>query len=722
MPTSFPAAPALTEGLHVSAADLNTTINPLIERTAYLKEHLDILETDGTLTAIRMKNLTLPPELAVAGTPVYFDGTDWQLAQAGAMTIGEVEVDVSSFVVGIVETSSTIVMAGKSTLINGTSLKLQSGEIFEEGPYYLSAQEAGTVTKVKPAVAVYLGTFFTAFCVIMPSFRDNADAHLHYGIPLSNQAAGYVHVDGGSYTLFGFRYDADVAVTAPDYATPVFTTGLSSFSSAVPLVYSLSIVYNAGISYDITWAATDGGTEIASGLLEVAVAELYDVIHVLDATRGISIFFRRPPTGGADNSVATYTAAKVFTVDAPSEVVGWIPADSGDNGTQTQPALFDLPANLVDPTKVALYVYNMGFDETLSSVYPPVPLGTCALIMNGAEMWEATKFKNSSFAITPTTLLWVDSVTRPWMDVSEAGPYEPQVLLSFVRRSAGNTGVVTSLASGEGSPIRFRRKGSTADATTGDLEAFLNLTLATGVEDLPGYLVVKEASDNVLKRGPVVEKILLGGGLVFEPVAGYPVGQGVVKIASEDASLAGSFDNIALENAKQGKVGMFTFVAIPAKTTVNGPGYGFTANFQIPYKTPADTEYQVRLVATVFGDKGVTGGVAQTASLKFSYSILPDSNNETISLEDARTGACVRGTYAVTFPDGYAAYDPVKIGNGDGELLGDLLPADGEISYLATAVVKNGDSIGIKFESGTGAADYTGNLGFMNLRWQLVQV
>lgn len=721
MPTSFPAAPALTEGLHVSAEDLNTTINPLIERTAYLKEHLDVLETDGTLTAIRMKNITLPPEIAVAGTPVYFDGTHWQLAQAGAMTLGEVEVDVASFVVGIVETSSTIVMAGKSTVINGTSLKLQSGEIFEEGPYYLSAQEAGTVTKVKPAVAVYLGTFFTAFCVIMPSFRDNADAHLHYGIPLSNQPAGSV----SGFYLYGFRYDADASPSKPDYATLVLTTGLSSFSSAVPLSYVLNVLYTPGVSYTVDWVANDGGTEVDSGLLTIdlgVVADPYDVIYTLDATRGVSVFFRRPANPAVDNSTTVYLAAKVFTISVPDDVVGWIPADSGDNGTQTQPPLFDLPTNMVDPTKVALYVYNIGFDEALAPIYPPVPLGTCSLILNGAEMWEATKFKNSSFAATTTTLLWVDVDSRPWTDVSEVGPLEPQALLSFVRRSAGNTGVVTSLASGEGSPIRFRRKGSSEEASSGDLEAFLNLTLATGVEDLPGYLVVKEASDNVLKRGPVVEKILLGGGLTFEPVAGYPAGQGVVKIASEDASLAGSFDNIALENAKQGKVGMFTFVAIPSKTTVNGPGYGFTANFQIPYKTPADTEYQVRLIATVFGDKGVTGGVAQTASLKFSYSILPDSNNETVSLEDARTGACVRGTYAVTFPDGYAAYDPVKIGNGDGELLGDLLPADGEISYLATAVVKNGDSIGIKFESGTGAADYTGNLGFMNLRWQLVQV
>jgi len=722
---AYPASiPDLVNGLDLSAEDLNLTISPLIDAVGYLKAKLDVYEADGSLTGLRIKNQTLPGS-AVVGTVVYHNGTAWALAQAIAFEEGMVQIDPAAFVIGVVEAAGTVLISGKSTaLYGGTAgtIQLEPDAVFEAGPYYLSASYAGCLTKNKPNVAVFVGNFFSTFSVVMPSIRDNADAHTHYATPLSNTAAGFVFGDGvgeaRTYALYGYKNDADVTDIAPTYATPVIC---GNFNLSTTLTYTI-VASTSGANYLFTWTAGS-----YSGVLTVAAANIYDVIYTLDGARGVNVFFRRPATEGTAAAFAS-DQFTTWTIALPTAGLGWIPADSGDNGTQTQPALFDLPDGMVDTAKVPLFIYNIGYDASVNDFYPPTPLTTAAYVFNGAEVWEGTRFKNSSYALTYDTILWVDDTTRPWIHpTEEVGVNEPQSLFCFVRRSSGNTGVVTSLTSATGSPIRVKAKGSSAAATTGDLELELDLALSATDTNAAGFKVCKGFSDNSALMGPVVEKILLGDGLTFVPVQGSPEGQGTVKIARTDAvGEAGPFDNVSLENAKQGKVGMFTYVAIPAKTTVNGPGYAFSANFHIPYKseTPA-TQYKVKVSGTVFGDRSITDGVEKTCSIDFGYSILPDNllGTFTKSLSDANTAAVTR-TVALTFPVGYTAYDPIKISTDTGEILGENLPADGEMDvYLDDYIyVSPGFSVGIKFAAGTGSADYTGNVGFLNLRWELVKI
>jgi hypothetical protein len=685
----------------------------------YLKGHLDVYELDGSLTALRIKNQTLPGA-AVTGSVVYHNGTTWGLAQAIAFESGTVQVDPAAFVIGVVEADGTVLISGKSVVLTGSTIRLEPNAVFEAGPYYLSASDAGCLTKNKPDVAVFVGNFFDTFSVIMPSIRDNADAHTHYAVPLSNTAAGFVVGTGvgeaRTYALYGYPYDADATGTAPIYATPVLC---GSFNLGTTLTYTISVL-KVSADYVFTWTAGS-----YSGVLTVPTANIYDVIYMLDGAHGVNVFFRRPPT---DSTSTVFETARVWTLELPTDGKGWIPADSGDNGTQTQPALFDLPTGMVDTAKIPLYVYNIGYDAAVNDFYPPTPLSTASYIYNGAEVQEGTKFKNSSFAITYDTILWVDDTMRPWIHpTEEIGVNEPQSLFCFVRRSSGNTGVVTSLASAEGSPIRVKAKGSTATASTGDLELALDLTFTATDTNAAGFKACKGWQDNAMLLGPVVERIRLdpSSGLVFTPVQGCPEGQGTVILGGASAvGQAGSFDNVSLENAKQGKVGMFTYVSIPAKTTVNGPGFAFTANFQIPYNTETP-QYKVRVSGTVFGDRSITDGIEKTCSMNFGYSILPDdlAGTYTKSLEDAQTAAVSRAV-TLTFPAGYTAYDPIKMSTDTGEILGENIPATGEMdAYLTAGVhVSPGFSVGIKFEAGTAAADYTGNVGFMNLRWELIKI
>ena len=731
----YPAIiPSFTNGSDVSAEDLNLTITPLKEAVEYLRGLLDGYETDGSLTSLRIKNQTLPVG-AVTGNVVYHNGTTWALAQAIAMDNGSTEVDPSAFILGVIEPSNTILMVGRTVSITGSNIQLEPGELFRSGPYYVSASNAGCVTKNKPSVAAYVGSVFPTFSIMLPSIRDNADAHLHYAIPLSNTAAGYVFADGGSgdrtFTLYGYRHDAHVTDTAPTYATPVLCGG---FNLSTTLTYAIT-ASESGANYVLTWTAG-----AYSGTLTFdSATELYDTVHTLDGAHGVNLFFRRSSEFGTvdDTTAALFTAGTTkWTLTLPAAGKGWVPTDSGDNGSGTQPKLFDLPESAFDPThiKQAQYVYNIGYDAAVNDFYPPTPLGTAAYIFNGAELCEYTKFKNSNFAIGYDTLSWIDATARPWIHAEEAGANEPQSTFCFVRRSAGNTGVVTSLAAGVNSPIRFKAKGSTATASTGDLEAYLDLTLTATDTAAAGFNVVKGSLDNALLVGPVVEKVMVGAGLTLTPVAGCPEGQGTVVLSTSGSEgLAGPFDNISLENAKQGKVGMITYVSLPAKTTEAGPGYAFTANFQIPYKsetTPA--KYLVRVYGTVFGDKSITDGVEKTCSLNFGYSILPDNYAGTWdkSLADALTYAVARDNIAVTLPVGYTAYDPFKISTDSG-ILGENFPVSSEIDaslFVDTLsasfgiYVGHGFTVGVRFEAGTGTADYTGNLGFMNLRWELVQV
>ena len=272
--------------------------------------------------------------------------------------------------------------------------------------------------------------------------------------------------------------------------------------------------------------------------------------------------------------------------------------------------------------------------------------------------------------------------------------------------------------------------------------------------NLTGYSVVKAAVGNKLRRGPVVERIVAGAGLVLTQSAGAPSGQGIVTLglASASAVYTGEFEEIALQNAKQSMIGLFPYVRLLGWTSggANTPS-AFTAKFRVPHSAQ-DGFYRVVVFATVFGEAGVNAGagVAPTAGLDFTYSILPDvyaigdkPATSSLNLANNLIGPESPKRVSIAFGDPaanpiYTSYDPVLVHNSPTEAaaavanqkqqaLGMPFPNTDDIPLWdsGTLGVRPGSLVAVKFaraDSTTPDFEYTGALGFINLRWMLVSV
>jgi len=440
-----------------------------------------------------------------------------------------------------------------------------------------------------------------------------------------------------------------------------------------------------------------------------------------------------------------------------------IPFDStGASMTSSVVAIGDKwTAEITDRAPGASFEYSMGMHTSLSAHYPPVPAKSAALVLNGAELDSGVFFDNPTYALERDTLYWYPDTyaTVPWpadwesVAVEGSDNFAQKMLLHFVRNGGGATGVVTSLRPAAGSPIKIT--STSDDDYTGDLTIDVDLAVETEDAGLTGYSVVKGAVGNKLRRGPVVERIVAGAGLALTQSAGAPAGQGVVtlSLATSAAVYTGEFEEVALQNAKQSMIGLFPYVRLLGwRTGQSNTPSAFTAKFRVPH-TVEPGQYRVVVHATVFGETTVPVvpgqlGVAKTAGLDFTYAILPDvyaigDVGVTSNLVDSLIEPEINEPVYVTLgnPDGtpiYSAYDPILIHNSPTETAGLVpnqkqqalrlpFPNTGDVPSWNSGVlcVKPGSLVAVRFAR-TDVTDteneYTGALGFINLRWTLVTV
>lgn len=729
-------AKVFVDGDKLSSDGLNPPIEALIQRTEYLKNSLDVLEADGVLSGIRLTGQNMeginPGEVVYLGRNISTDTWEWRRAIASALDFpNTTEVSPSSYVVGVCEKPGTVIMYGKSP-INGSSgitlnsIHLESGSERRPGPYYLSSSEPGKMTTDKSSVAVYVGTFFRELSIIQPSIRDNADAHTHYAVPLSSRAAGHAYDAGFSqydpeWVLVGRRHDSDSG-DIPTYATLAATGAPPEGVS-----YVIVGVVKSGSVFNVDVYGYDANGNIMFSKDFNDLPSLYRGVDGLPFTvpgLGLSLFFI-PPKVTDYTDTTMFATRKTFTIGGNSSIIhdlsGWVPLPPPEPGYVFMDSwgVGGIKNTLLTPA----YVYNVMADKDLSRYYPPNPMTASALVKNGVEMSDATKLFRADYVLTPNGILWFAESSRPWAHVSETGPFTPQNVFYSARR-VDYTGVVTSIRSGAKSPIRFRATGSTQEATSGDLEAFLNLVLDTDVGDTPGYMVVKETEDNGLIRGPVVESVRAGEGIVISNRAGEPLSDGrfqgnLIISSSTGRGDIGRFGALSLENAKQGRNGMFSYVTLPARKESGKPDTGFTSSFQIPYKVGDSDAYKARIMMTVFGDRSLPPGESKRAALNFEYSVLPDDYDNTIGTTIIDAPVRDRGIFSVVFPESYNAYDPIRLSTGPGGYLGDDVPDNN----LSEPILKPGYTLGIRFRSGSDyGASYPGNLCVLSLWWELIRM
>ena len=446
--------------------------------------------------------------------------------------------------------------------------------------------------------------------------------------------------------------------------------------------------------------------------------------------------------------------------------------DASAATADTVAALDYWDVDIADEAPGCLFAYAMGMHQSLAQQYPPVPRAAATLVMNGVELASYTHFpSNYNFRIGTSTIYWRSNEygTVPWaLDwTSYESPgsdvYQKYILFHLVKIAAAATGVVTSLQPAAGSPISVRQCGTSEAANVGDLELDLDLNLATDDNELAGYQVVKSVSGQKLLRGPVVERIKTDGTITIIQSEGAPDGQGVVTLSTGSAGYTGEFETVALENAKQEVLGMFPYVKLLGWSTGGSNiNTAFIMKFAVPHTISYSEAFKVRVYATVFGETDIpftVGGSPLYAGLAFSYSILPDYNailsptgsddvtsvlDETLpdgmlTLTSPITVDVPLGKYDASAPGEniYNAYDPMLIHNDSTlpyqerrqvQVLGNDLP-EKDLLYNWTdtedPVVRAGSLVAIRIaraDTSQPTAEYTGPLGFINLRWRLVSV
>ena len=419
------------------------------------------------------------------------------------------------------------------------------------------------------------------------------------------------------------------------------------------------------------------------------------------------------------------------------------------------------------------FVYAMGMHTGLAEYYPPTPKTGSVLILNGVELDMYDQFPtDATYRVSNTSLYWYPDALgsvpwpRDWVSVDDPGSavYAQNMLYHLVRLAAGEVGLVTSLTSAPGSPIRVLQCGTNDPASIGDLALDLNLNFQEEAANLAGFQVFKGLSGQKMLKGPVVERIISSDASIsIIPTVGSPTGQGVVDLSIGDRSYSGDFEEVALENAKQELIGMFPYVRLMGWST-GGSGNiptAFVAKFRVPHDIGdplVPPNFKVIVYMTVFGESDIPwvgGGNKQYAGIDFSYSILPDFNPITstdawnaldaslpdglITMTDAIHAEIPIGKYNAGVPGTpiYSAYDPMLIHNNPAEgtdvdrkvaqVLGGLIPEEGQLASWNPswdAVVKPGSLVGIRVERAniTAGTEYTGSLGFINMRWKLVSV
>lgn len=425
---------------------------------------------------------------------------------------------------------------------------------------------------------------------------------------------------------------------------------------------------------------------------------------------------------------------------------------------------------LEDRVPQSLFEYALDMDRALTAYYPPSPVSSVVMEVNGLTMSQRNEFDTDKGLYTPDpyTLHWFDDTFGrvPWnrdiqFEVTPDERFDADVALYMTKMALSTAGLVNSLKVEEGAPLTIVDCKTGLPATTGDLliKAAFNFSILDG--NLNGFKTVKGVdSEGNFLTGPVVEKIVAGPNILVQGDPSAP-GQGTVRVSAIiEGSNRGQFHDVSLLNAKYERLRnrLFTFLKLLQWDSQSADNIetGFTMQFRVPdYLT---SNYKVSLYLTTFGLADVAAGGANNgvkyAGLNFSYNVVPDLTNVNgagvftfvgRNLIDAGASGILEGSVDadVLFgEDGgdYTAYDPILVTSDPS-----VAPVAGQVVLpggLAQFPFPGGDiqhvtagdvitikisrttpvtSIGVNPVAGTDF-EYTDAIGFLNLDWKLTDV
>jgi hypothetical protein len=420
--------------------------------------------------------------------------------------------------------------------------------------------------------------------------------------------------------------------------------------------------------------------------------------------------------------------------------------------------------SLIDEAPNAALEYNIDMDFNLRTYYPPKPLTSVTSELNGLTLDKRDFFRDASGTYTPgvRTLFWYPELygkvpfPRDWVSVASPGSteYQQNMSLYLAHMAMAEAGIVTSLTANSESGVSIKDAVTGESSSTGDLELAFDLSLATQDTGATGADVIKEVSGNQLLTGKVVEKIIPGPGIVATPADPNFPGQGTVTLSVSGGQGGDYFRDVTYENAKKdlvpGKLFSFTkLLAFDSTSSGNVPS-SFLAQFRVPQTLTG--RYRIIVYFVVFGLDDLATGVApqdtQYAGLDLTYSVLPDLTkvgepnfpgfdyvNDSFLLDASETTlSLINDVPFGSDTEGYKAYDPILLHNDPNiaEIPGQVTAPFGSLFPTAADTppeVTAGNMVAIRVKRVIpqlahqgGTVEYTGEIGFIDLRWQLVEI
>lgn len=751
---SWPAMAGFTDGQNVDAATLNRPLQQLASRTELLWRLL--VQNDRTKVSI---DVEISGDTPTVGQPVYRVGSDGTFAKAiGAVGNNEwfyadgraMAVGVVSAISGPTATTATVVLCGYLAL-PGDGVAV--GSLIDDpspvsGRYYLSNYNAGKLTANPSGPVIYVCDCYieggmVKSMIVNPQYRDTGESHVHRSFVLDwKPQGGYSAKFPAGYSTFGCTPDDFVIPSSGLFpgALRMYISGAWDTDEEIEYVFRLERKTSASAGstnwedYHIT--CTSSGDTVSGWSMPLDdftgdISETKTTETKAVGTHQMKVKFVRAKGAlsscSPDQLVADATR-NTWTVTMPGAGRGWI-------GTSTGSML------------------NLGMYPALSRYVPLVPENSGSLVVGGLEM-RGPVFGESKreWYIAPASsiggpwLMWVGkavdgvNTTTPWVhsdpDVAAAIATERHIVLHIGRMRVGPTGFVTSLQPAPGSPLKVTSALTDTDAVQGALQIGLDINFKSSAGNVAGSQVVKRINGSTFETGPVVERIIAGPGMAVSQE------QGIVRVSASNAVYAGDFETIALKNAKQDlAAGVFPY------TKLLGPGIasGFTAKFRVPDHIPYG-KYYVVVSASVFGEDAITGA-SRTASFKLKNYVLADracsesdaTSSPTLDGSIDSPAAGYEATIGVPFPESYAAFNPILMhgfgtiaGSGPGSIVLPDMPGQRHSdAYLwlhreaasdKLLEVYPGYFVGLDIQRcTTSGTDYTGAIGFLSLRWNLVE-
>ena len=738
----------IKDGEQVAAKIANRPLLSLSAQAQHLKEKVDDLS--GASGRLVFANAPLGAE-TVPLDVVYFDPGSMSFLPALAEVIqdpsgGRTVCGPRSHAVGVVisKSSSTIGDVLQIGRINMSEAGLDVSdmladpinETFAPGRFYLSSKIPGKVTSAPVMPAIQVGFLSEGESNIQILHKDLFESHQHHRFVLSPKPSASQNFDQTGWSSLGVSgseaikrvdyFNSGVSATPPQIIMCIRHPGGNPISEDAPVRVE---IYNDGgqLAIDVVSGGILFNDPSSSGLTTTTSSrqwpEYGEWIGVGSDT-GLEVAFVRAD-GDYANSLADDADSlldsdtKRFLVFLPSDLQGWTNAN---------------PFDITHPAG-ALYRYLLNGDTELQAAFPPLPVSSAFIEMNGASMVPGVDFE-----VTLSGIFWkIGFVTpsdyAPWpSDYSAVDSMSPEngknLVLHFIK--SGMDAMESVVFSLKGiAPIKVTRCPGGGDAVAGHLQVSIDLGLITSTADAVNMESVLGSVLGVeFQKSLVVSELFAGPGISLEnitPNASLPDRKvGRVRISSRQSKFEGEISSILLRNAKEslGPFGSYVdFILVFEGAS------GITAQFQIPSFDLDLNSFTLAIFAKVRGSLAVAASSPTLqAVFKVAYHVIRPGFVMS-AMNDIN--AIVVQHWIVPFNPGYMAsqilleeYPRTQGSPAAFDINAATLTANPNSLVALDGGFKAGDRFAVNIDrvnsDGSGnSSSYTGRVGFAGLRWVL---